>query len=336
MAGRLSFQHAGGRSSGIRLCAERRTQFARRMGAGREGSRVSRHRHRHVRREGRARRRRPARSSRQASRELALSHPAPLWSEQDPDAWVDAAIARRRRARRRRIRAKWPQVRGIGLSGQMHGATLLDARRPGAAPVHPLERRPQRMPSAPSSSARWPALRAITGNIAMPGFTAPKLLWVREHEPRDLRSASPRCCCPRPTCAAADRRDGRGHVRRRRHALARRRRSAAGPTTLLAATGLDRDQMPRLVEGSAAVGAAARAELARRWGMRARVVVAGGAGDNAAGAVGVGAVRRATPSCRSAPRACCSASTDALRARRRARPCTPSATRFPTPGTRWA
>src|ERR1700759_5671259 len=112
---------------------------------------------------------------------LDVSRPHPGWSEQDPAHWVEAcetAIAELKVAHPKELAA----VKGIGLSGQMHGATLLDASdkvlRPcilwndgrAAAECSLLER-------------RWPALRATTGNKAMPGFTAPKLLWVARHEP---------------------------------------------------------------------------------------------------------------------------------------------------------
>ncbi len=117
----------------------------------------------------------------QESQPLAVSRPQPLWSEQDPEAWwraTEAAVA----ALRGRQAKAMAAVRGIGLSGQMHGATLLDAAgrvlrpailwndgRSGAECVE-LER-------------RVPDLPRITGNRAMAGFTAPKLLWVKRHEP---------------------------------------------------------------------------------------------------------------------------------------------------------
>src|SRR5215831_18605213 len=121
----------------------------------------------------------------QSAAPLSVERPRPTWSEQDPEQWWRAmcdAIG----ALRQRRDAEIAAVRGIGLSGQMHGATLLDAGdrvlRPAilwndgrsAAQCAELERR------APHS-------RAITGNLAMPGFTAPKLLWVAAHEPEVFR-----------------------------------------------------------------------------------------------------------------------------------------------------
>jgi len=222
----------------------------------------------------------------QGTAPLEVSRPKPLWSEQDPEAWwraTGAAVGALKAAHPRELAA----VRGIGLSGQMHGATLLDDRdrvlRPAilwndgrsAAECAELER-------------REPASRKITGNLAMPGFTAPKLLWVAAHEP-DIFRRTARVLLPKD------------HLRLRLTGEAVSEMSDAAGTLwldvaarawsdpMLAATGLTRDHMPRLVEGSEASGTL-RPELAAAWGMGAGVVVAGGAGDNAAGAAGVGTV----------------------------------------------
>ena len=114
-----------------------------------------------------------------AACELALSHPAPLWSEQDPDAWIDAAI----RAVDN-LAADHPReiavVRGIGLAGQMHGATLLGA---DGRPLRPaiLWNDGRSHAECAELEQRCPSLHAVAGNLAMPGFTAPKLLWVARH-----------------------------------------------------------------------------------------------------------------------------------------------------------
>ena len=116
-----------------------------------------------------------------AARAPALSPPAPLWSEQDPDAWVDAAVGAVDDLAARH-RNEVAQVRGIGLSGQMHGATLLgDDGRPLRPAILWNDGRSQAECS--KLERRCPSLHAISGNLAMPGFTAPKLLWVAKHEP---------------------------------------------------------------------------------------------------------------------------------------------------------
>lgn len=217
---------------------------------------------------------------------LSVARPHPLWSEQDPEDWwrgTVAAVEHLRRAHPRELAA----VRGIGLSGQMHGATLLDEQdrvlRPAilwndgraAAECAELER-------------REPRSRAITGNLAMPGFTAPKVLWVERHEP-EVRRRLRRVLLPKDYLRlrltgehASEMSDAAGtlwlDVGRR-----------AWAPEMLAATGLDETAMPRLFEGSEPTGVL-RADLAGAWGMCGSVVVAGGAGDNAASAVGVGVV----------------------------------------------
>ncbi|MCA6240599.1 MAG: hypothetical protein IM667_08190, partial [Phenylobacterium sp.] len=127
----------------------------------------------------------------QATTPLAVSRPQPLWSEQDPQDWIDAtrtAIRSLPDTVRRRTRA-------IGLSGQMHGATLLDAED---KPLRPAilwnDGRSGRECRALEAAA--PDLVAITGNRAMPGFTAPKLAWVRAHEP-EIFAATRRVLLPK-------------------------------------------------------------------------------------------------------------------------------------------
>lgn len=218
----------------------------------------------------------------QATTPLAVSRPQPLWSEQDPQDWIDAtrtAIRSLPDTVRRRTRA-------IGLSGQMHGATLLDAED---KPLRPAilwnDGRSGRECRALEAAA--PDLVAITGNRAMPGFTAPKLAWVRAHEP-EIFAATRRVLLPKDYVrlwltgeAVSDMSDSAGTLWLD---VGRRGWSDA----LLSATGLTRDHMPRLIEGSSVSGAL-RPEAAEALGLP-QVPVAGGGGDNAASAVGIGAV----------------------------------------------
>jgi xylulokinase len=221
-----------------------------------------------------------------AARELVLSHPQPLWSEQDPDAWVEAAIGAVDD-----LAATHPRdvagVRGIGLSGQMHGATLLGA---DGRPLRPaiLWNDGRSDAECVELERRCPSLHAIAGNLAMPGFTAPKLLWVARHEPQIFERVA-KVLLPKAYVRyrltgemAEDMSDAAGTLWLD---VGRRNWSAE----LLKATGLDLHHMPRLVEGSEA-SAVLASEFARRWGMAKDVVVAGGAGDNAASAIGLGAI----------------------------------------------
>ncbi len=226
---------------------------------------------------------RPAAS---ASAPLDVSRPHPRWSEQDPEAWWTATLAAVDRLRD----AHGPElaaVRGIGLSGQMHGATLLDA---ADEPLRPAilwnDTRSDR--ECLELVEREPRALELTGNLVMPGFTAPKLLWVARHEPGAFARVAT-VLLPKDFLRlrltgekASDMSDAAGTLWLD---VARRDWSDA----MLAATGLARGQMPRLVEGSAPSGRLLPA-LGVRWGIRQPVTVAGGGGDNAASAVGIGAV----------------------------------------------
>jgi xylulokinase len=221
------------------------------------------------------------------SRSIETNSPHPGWSEQDPRAWIDATFATLD-ALQADHQSELAEVEGIGLSGQMHGAILLDVS------LRPL--RPCILWNDGRSAAecrileqRWPALRATTGNKAMPGFTAPKLLWVASNEP-EVFAATKLVLLPKAYLrlvmsgeAVEDVSDASGSLWLD---AARREWSDEG----LAATGLSRAHLPRLVEGSAPAARITR-ELAARWGMRNRPMIAGGAGDNPAGAVGIGAIR---------------------------------------------
>jgi len=217
---------------------------------------------------------------------LEVSRPHPQWSEQDPDSWwraAQSAIAEIRAAHGRELAA----VRGIGLSGQMHGAVLLDGENRVLRPAI-LWNDSRSADECVELERKAPESRVITGNMAMPGFTAPKLLWVARHEP-DIMRRTAMILLPKDYvrwCMIGE------HVSEMSDSagtlwldVARRDWS----DVMLAATGLDRSHMPRLVEGNAPSGHL-RPEVARAWGMADGVVVAGGGGDNAASAIGLGVV----------------------------------------------
>lgn len=219
--------------------------------------------------------------------ELTVQRPQPLWSEQDPDAWVAAALDALRQLRDA-APAPFRAAAGIGLSGQMHGAVLLDD---SDRPLRPciLWNDGRSAQACDDLEQAVPDLRAITGNIAMPGFTAPKLMWVRRHEPEIFRRTR-RVLLPKAYLrlvltgtVAEDMSDASGTLWLD---VGRRDWSDA----MLQATGLDRSHMPVLVEGTEPA-ATLRPEIARDLGFSRPPVVAGGAGDNAAGAAGLGAVR---------------------------------------------
>lgn len=213
-----------------------------------------------------------------------LTLPAPL-SEQDPAAWITAveqALAQIARDHP----ALLAQVRGIGLSGHMHGAVLLDADDRVLRPcIMWNDGRSSRECAELSEAADF---EGIGGNLVMAGFTAPKLAWVARHEP-EIFARTARVLLPKDYLRlwltgehVAEMSDAAGTLWLD---VAARRWSPE----LLAATGLTEAQMPRLVEGTEVSGTL-RPEICARWGFAPGTVVAGGAGDNAAAACGMGMV----------------------------------------------
>ncbi|MBY6265157.1 xylulokinase [Azospirillum sp. 412522] len=221
-----------------------------------------------------------------ASRPCSVSRPHPLWSEQEPEDWVAAAIAAVDELAERHSSAL-AAVLGIGFSGQMHGAVLLGSDNRVLRPAI-LWNDGRSHRQCATLEETLPALRILSGNIAMPGFTAPKLLWVAEEEP-EVFAALAKVLLPK------------AYVRWRfTGAMVEEMSDASGTLwldvgrrdwsdELLAATRMTRAHMPDLAEGSDAV-AQLSPELARRWGMKTPPLVAGGAGDCAASAVGLGAI----------------------------------------------
>ncbi len=214
------------------------------------------------------------------------SRPQPGWSEQDPAHWIEAtgtAIEALRASHPKEAAA----VRGIGLSGHMHGATLLDADDQVLRPCM-LWNDTRSFAQAAELDAN-PSFRKISGNIVFPGFTAPKLAWIRDNEP-DIFARMRWVLLPKDYLRlwltgehVSEMSDAAGtswlDVGARKWS-----------PELLAATNLEERNMPALVEGSQGSGTL-RSELASRWGLGGGIVVAGGAGDNAASACGMGTVR---------------------------------------------
>jgi xylulokinase len=217
---------------------------------------------------------------------LPTDHPAPLASEQDPDAWwraVQAALARLHRD----APAAMAGVAAIGLAGQMHAAVLLDA---ADRPVRPamLWNDGRAHAEAASLQRLGDDLAAELGVRALAGFTAPKLLWLARHEPAVLARARA-LLLPKDLirlhltgARATDPSDAAGTW-----LLDEARRGWSARA--IAAVGIDPALLPPIVEGSAPAGTV-RPEIAARFGLRAGVVVAAGGGDTMAGGVGIGAV----------------------------------------------
>ncbi len=219
----------------------------------------------------------------EAEAPMVTTHAHSGWSEQDPQEWVTACqtvMTHLRDHASEQFRA----TRAIGLSGHMHGATLI------GADDQPLRNcilwNDTRSAAEAAALDAAPNMRAITGNIVFPGFTAPKLEWVRAHEPAIFDKVA-KVLLPKDYLRLwltgehiSDMSDSAGTAWL--DVGARDWSDAA-----LDAGHMRRDQMPDLVEGSAP-GGTLRAELAAEWGLQPGVIVAGGAGDNAAAACGSG------------------------------------------------
>jgi xylulokinase len=220
--------------------------------------------------------------------EYDFSVPRPLWSEQQPALWWDGTIAAIRSVLAT-TGVSGAEVAAVGLTGQMHGAVLLDASGDVL--------RPAILWNDQRTSAECDAIRlavgperliAITGNDALTGFTAPKLVWVRDHEP-DVWRRIAHVLLPKDYVRfrmtgdyAVDKADGAGTLL---FDLAARDWSAE----VLAALAIDPVWMPRTWEGPEITGHVS-AEAAELTGLRPETPVVAGGGDQAANAVGVGVV----------------------------------------------
>ncbi|TDQ57722.1 xylulokinase [Mesocricetibacter intestinalis] len=216
-----------------------------------------------------------------AQHSLPISRPQPLWSEQNPQDWWQATDnVMRELAGHRDLH----EVKAIGLTGQMHGATLLDSNDQVLSPAILWNdgRSAQECAELENMVAKS---REITGNLMMPGFTAPKLKWVNKHQPQLFEKIA-KVLLPKDYLRllltgeyATDMSDASGTMWLD---VANR----CWNRELLQACALDQSKMPQLFEGNQITGYL-RPALAQQWGMHSVPVVAGG-GDNAAGAVGIG------------------------------------------------
>lgn len=217
-----------------------------------------------------------------ASAPLSVSRPEATWSEQDPSQWwsaTNAAVLTLDAALRSKVQA-------IGLSGQMHGATVLGKDH---LPLRPaiLWNDGRSVAECDALQRAQPDFITYSANLVMPGFTAPKLAWLQRHEPSVFANTE-MVLLPKDYVRflmtgefASDVSDSAGTLwmnvpERKWHA------------PLLEACGLDETQMPSLHEGHDVTGQL-RGEVANVWGMASVPVMAGG-GDNAAGAVGAGVI----------------------------------------------
>jgi len=223
-----------------------------------------------------------------ASSAHTLQTPKALWSEQDPEEWWQAVIASIR-AVLEKVGVTGEAVAAIGLTGQMHGLALLDEAGQVLRPaILWNDGRTQAQCDEIHSRVGKEKFIQITGNVALTGFTAPKILWVKENEP-DVYLRARHVLLPKDYIRyrltgefAMDKADGSGTVL---FDLKRRNWS----DELLATLEIPRSWMPPTFEGSEFTGqVTAGAAAATR--LKAGIPVVAGGGDQAAGAVGMGAI----------------------------------------------
>ncbi len=221
-----------------------------------------------------------------ASSPLSVSQPKPLHSEQDPSDWINALHSVMHELSNH---ACIKNIVAIGLSGQMHGAVLLDKYG------HVL--RPAILWNDGRSEIECKELenkvetsREITGNLMMPGFTAPKLLWVKKHEPEIFEQID-KVLLPKDYMRfvlsgvfASDMSDASG-------TMWINTKNRDWDEVLLSATGLTKSHMPKLFEGNQITGHLLP-DLTTKWNMTNKVSIVAGGGDNAAGAIGVGITKK--------------------------------------------
>ncbi|HEX2270959.1 MAG TPA: xylulokinase [Pyrinomonadaceae bacterium] len=218
---------------------------------------------------------------------LHLSTPKPLWSEQHPHDWWQAAVTSIKHVLSETDAA---DVAAIGLTGQMHGLVLLDE---GGEVLRPAilwndQRCGDQCDEIRASLGKERLIR-ISGNDALTGFTAPKILWVRQHE-REIYDRARHVLLPKDYLRykltheyAMDKADGSGTL-----LFDLERRDWSNET--LAAANISADWLPRTFEGPEVTGRVTH-EAAEATGLRAGTPVVAGGGDQAAQAVGVGAIR---------------------------------------------
>ena len=222
--------------------------------------------------------------------EYPVYTPKPGWSEQNPDDWWDATV-RGIAAACRKAKVKPASITAIGLSGQMHGSVFVDKR--GKSLRRALLWNDQRTAAECVEIEKAAGGRAklieMVSNVALTGFTAPKILWVRKHDPRTYERTY-KILLPKD------------YIRLRLTGEYASEVSDAAGTLLLDVKGrkwhrgllerlkIDADLMPRLHESYEVTGQVTP-EVAKLTGLRAGTPVVGGAGDQPAGAVGNGIVR---------------------------------------------
>lgn len=220
------------------------------------------------------------------SREYPLYFPHPGWSEQNPEDWYEKTVDGLKELV---SLVDAPQIKGIGVGGQMHGMVALDAEDKVVRPaILWNDGRTKKQTDYLNHVIGKKRLSEYTANIAFAGFTAPKILWMRENEPDHFKKTA-KIMLPKDYIVyrlsgifSSDYSDASG-------TLLLDVKNKCWSENMLEICGIQRKQLPRLYESYQVVGAL-KPELAKTLGLGADVKIVAGAGDNAAAAVGTGTV----------------------------------------------
>jgi xylulokinase len=215
-----------------------------------------------------------------------ISYPQPHWSEQNPDDWFAAVLS----GVPRLLFGHAPhEVRGIGIGGQMHGLVILDEDDNVIRPaILWNDGRTEKQTAYLNEEIGKEKLSSYTANIAFAGFTAPKILWVKENEPKNFARIS-KIMLPKDYLSfrmtgvhATDYSDASGM-------LLLDVKNKHWSKEMCDICSVRREQLPKLFESYEKIGVLKK-ELVKLWGMNEDVCVVAGAGDNAAAAIGTGTV----------------------------------------------
>lgn len=225
-----------------------------------------------------------------ATAEYPISHPKPGWSEQNPEDWWQATIKTVRQVLKAGKIQK-EEVAGIGLSGQMHGSVFLDKKHEVIRPA--LLWNDQRTAAECEEITRAAGGREelikLVANPALTGFTAPKILWLRNKEKKNF-DKTVKVLLPKDYVRLRLTGEFASEVSDASGTLLLDVKNRNWSTTLLSKLQLDESLMPAVYESEEVTGRLT-ADIAKQLGLNAGVPVVGGGGDNAAGAVGNGIVK---------------------------------------------
>jgi xylulokinase len=224
-----------------------------------------------------------------AMAEHTLSSPKPGWSEQSPQQWWDATV-NATKAVVKKAKLKGTDISAIGLSGQMHGSVFL---ADGLKPLRPAllwndQRTSQQCAEIESKAGGCEALIELVANPALTGFTAPKILWVRQHEPR-VYEKTKHILLPKDFIRLCLTGEYATEVSDASGTLLLDVVNRKWSDKLLGILQIDKSLLPPVYESHEVTGRL-NAHAARSLGLAENTPVVGGAGDQAAGAVGNGIV----------------------------------------------